>query len=137
MKAHSLLERVRRPELAGPRRAVTDDEARASVLANLRAMCSTWLGSSRSCPDYGIVCVSDIVHACPEALGAMAKAIRHTISTYEPRLTNVTVRPLPSGSVADALTLRFDVGATLVNGDRRLPVRFHTVVDAARNVRVI
>ena len=71
-----------------------------------------------------------------EALGAVAKAIRHTIATYEPRLTNVTVRPLPSGSVADALTLRFDVGATLVNGDRRLPVKFYTMVDAARNVRV-
>ena len=136
MKAHSLLERVRRPELAAPRRAVTDDEVRASVLANLRAMCASWLGTSQSCPDYGIVCVSDIVHSCPEALGQVAKAIRHTITAYEPRLTNVVVRPLPSGTVADSLSLRFDIGATLVNGPRRLPVKFHTVVDAARNVRV-
>jgi type VI secretion system protein len=136
MKAHSLLERIRRPEFAAPRRAVSDDEVRASVLSNLRSMCATWLGSSRSCPDYGIVCVSDIVHSCPEALALVAKAIRHTIATYEPRLTNVVVRPLASGSVSDALTLRFDIGASLVNGGRHVPVKFHTVVDASRNVQV-
>jgi type VI secretion system protein len=136
MTAHSLLARIRHPELSVPRGVVGDDEVRASVLTNLRAMCATWVGSSRSCPDYGIVCVSDIVHSCPEALGLVAKAIQHTISTYEPRLANLVVRPLISGSASDALTLRFDIRATLLNGTRRVPVQFQTVVDAARNVRV-
>jgi predicted component of type VI protein secretion system len=65
------------------------------------------------------------------------KSIRHTIKTYEPRLANVTVIHVPGEPGRDA-TIRFEIGAELVNGDgrTRARVKFETIIDAARNVRV-
>ena len=136
MAGHSLLTRIRRPELAQARRQVSDEEIRTSILQNLRQMCATRMGSSLTCADYGIVSVSDIVHSCPDALGLVSKTIRHTIATYEPRLSSVTVRAVPIDENSP-LTLRFDISATMMNGTRKLAVKFQTVVDAARKVDVV
>ncbi len=135
MASHSLLRRIRQPELSAPRRIVSDDEVRASVLENLRAICSTRVGSALTCPDYGIVSVTDIVHSCPDAIGSILESVRHSIRTYEPRLTNATVTYVPPGEVRE-LTIRFEISGRLMNGGRRVAVKFQTVIDATRNVRV-
>lgn len=135
MAGHSLLRRIREPELAAPRRVVSDDEVKTAVLDHLRAMFITRAGSAIGTPDYGIVSVTDIVHSCPDAIADVLKSIRHTIRTYEPRLVNVTVKHVTVEDSRDA-TIRFEIAADIMNGERRAPVKFHTIIDAARNVRV-
>ncbi|MBX3207541.1 MAG: type VI secretion system baseplate subunit TssE [Labilithrix sp.] len=135
MAGHSLLRRIREPELAAPRRAVSDDEAKAAVLEHLQAMFVTRAGSSLSASDYGIVSVTDIVHSCPDAIDDVLKSIRHTIKKYEPRLLNVSVVHVPAEAGRD-MTIRFEIAADLSNGGRRARVKFETIIDAARNVRV-
>lgn len=135
MSGYSLLKRIRDPALAAPRRIVTDAEVRTGVLDNLRAMFATRLGSVLTCPDYGIVSVTDIVHSCPDAIEDILRSIRHTIRTYEPRLVAPVVRYL-EGDAARGLTIRFEISGQLANGDRRTPVKFESVIDATRTVRV-
>jgi type VI secretion system protein len=62
----------------------------------------------------------------------MARSIRHTIQTYEPRLTNVRVKHLPS----EDLTLRYELTAQLVTGSSKLPVTFETTIDPSRRILV-
>jgi type VI secretion system protein len=135
MASHSLLRRIRHPEYSAPRRVVSDDEVRASILENLKAICTTRVGSALACPDYGIVSVTDIVHSCPDAIGLILESVRHSIRAYEPRLMNAVVIYVPPGEVRD-LTIRFDIAGQLVNGGRKVAVKFQTVIDATRNVRV-
>jgi type VI secretion system lysozyme-like protein len=132
---HSLLRRIREPELAAPRRVVSDDEVRVAVLEHLRAMFLTRAGSAIVAPDYGIVSVTDIVHSCPDAIEDVLKSIRHTIRTYERRLVNVSVKHVP-GEAGRDMTIRFEITGEIANGQRRAPVKFHTVIDASRNVHV-
>lgn len=135
MPGHSLLRRIREPELAAPRRVVSDDEVRAAVLEHLRAMFLTRVGSALVASDYGIVSVTDIVHSCPDAIEDVLKSIRATIKKYEPRLVTFSVRHVSGSELRDA-TIRFEISGDIQNGSRKTPVKFHTVIDAKRNVRV-
>ena len=135
MSGYSLLRRIRQPELAAPRRVVSDDEVRSSILENLQTMCSTRLGSALSSPEYGVIAVSDIVHSCPDAIDDIVRSIRNTIRKFEPRLSSVVVTYVASDTSRD-LNLRFDIRGQLTNGARRADVRFQTIIDATRNVRV-
>jgi len=47
----TLLARIRRPELAQPRRAISEREIRESILQNLIYMCCTRMGTMLTCPD--------------------------------------------------------------------------------------
>src|SRR6185437_2800593 len=102
MPGHSLLRRIRDPELAAPRRVVSDDEVRAAVLEHLRTMFTTRVGSALIASDYGIVSVTDIVHSCPDAIDDVLKSIRHTIKKYEPRLVTFTVKHVAGTEITDA-----------------------------------
>jgi len=136
MAGHGLLTRIRHSDLAVARRAVSDEEIRASILENLRAMCGTRLGSSPACPTYGILPMSDVVHSCPDALALVSATIKSTIIAYETRLVQVVVRALPLRP-EDPLTLRFEITGTMMNAGRKVPVKFQTVVDANRRVDVV
>lgn len=129
---HTLLKRIRHPEYAVARRAVSDSETRDSVLQHLRHICTTWQGSMLTLPDYGLVDVSELIHAFPDAIAMMAKAIRNSVQKYEPRLANVMIKHVPS-ELGD-LTLRFEISATLVDGKSR--VKFETSLDTARKFEV-
>lgn len=135
MAGHSLLRRIREPELAAPRRIVSDDEVRAAVLEHLRAMFTTRVGSAPVASDYGIVSVTDIVHSCPDAIDDVLKSIRATIKKYEPRFVSFTVRHVSGTEIRDA-TIRFEISGEVMNGSRKTPVKFQTVIDAKRNVHV-
>jgi type VI secretion system protein len=130
----TLLSKVRRPELAQPRRAVSDREIRESILQNLINMCCTRMGTMLTCPDYGIADVSEMVHSFPDAITLMAQTLRHTIQTYEPRLQNVQVIHLPS-ELTD-LTLRFEVRARVVLEGSKTAVKFETALDTARKLTI-
>lgn len=128
----SLLARIRKPAPVGPRYQPTDEETRRSVLDHLRAMCTTRHGTMVTRPDYGVADVSEMIHAFPDAIAEMARSIRHTIQTYEPRLTNVRVKHIP----AEDLTLRYELTATLVTGTSKIPVEFETTIDPSRRIVV-
>jgi type VI secretion system lysozyme-like protein len=135
MSAHSLLGRIREPSLTGARHAVGDDELRVAVLESLKLLLTARAGNSLACPDYGMLSVVDVVHSCPDALDAVSKSIRKAIERHEPRLMGVTVRPL-SHEPGTELTLRFEMTAQLLNGGRRIPVRFETSINTARQLNV-
>ncbi len=85
-------------------------------------------------PDYGLPDVSEMVHAFPDAIDALARALVHTIEKYEPRLTDVRVRHVPSET--RELIVRFEVSAMLRGPTDKSPVRFETRIDPSRRVRV-
>jgi type VI secretion system lysozyme-like protein len=135
MAGHSLLRRIRQPELAAARRVISDDEARAAVLEHLRAMFLTRAGSAIGVPDYGVMSVTDIVHSCPDAIADVLRSIRRTIVAHEPRLSNPVVRHVTPAGVHDT-TIRFEISGEIVNGSRKTPVKYQTVIDASRTVRI-
>jgi type VI secretion system lysozyme-like protein len=135
MSAHSLLGRIRDPSTAGARRAISDEELRVVVMESLLLLLTSRAGSALACPEYGMMSVVDVVHSCPDALATVAKSIKLAIERYEPRLASVSVRPLPHEAGGE-LSLRFEMTAQLVNGPRRIPVRFETQIDAARRLKV-
>lgn len=134
MPGHTLLTRIRRPEFAKARQQISESEVRDSVLKHLRQMCSTRLGSVLTCPDFGVMDVADLIHAFPDAGSMMARSIRHTIQTYEPRLANVRVRFEPIDP--NELTLRFEVSAQIVVDGSKTPISFETSIDANRRISV-
>lgn len=95
-----------------------------SVLEHLRVLLNTRQGEAPCALDFGVLDLSDVVHAFPIAYDQLAQAIRATILEYEPRLRSVTVRHLPD----DGLTLRFEIGAQLAGPRGNRAVRFATTV---------
>jgi len=134
MRGASLLSRIRRPETAQPRRAVSEREVRDSILANLIAMCSTRVGTMLTCPDYGIADVSEMVYSFPEAINLMASTLKHTIQTYEPRLQNVQVVHVPNDGTE--LTLRFEIRGRVAGDTNRQAIKFETTLDASRRLSI-
>jgi type VI secretion system protein len=132
MAGHSLLTRIRHPEYAVARRSIPDSELRDAILIHLRQICSTRCGGMVTCPDYGVIDVSELVTAFPDAIADMAKALKHTILTYEPRLRNVRVVHVPT----EDMTLRYEVSAQLMRGQAVVPVSFVTSIDPSRNMKV-
>jgi type VI secretion system protein len=130
----SLLTRIRRPELAAARRHVPGNELREDILDHLRGMCSTRIGTMLTRPDYGIPDVTEMLVSFPEAITALQRSLKHTVVTYEPRLTNVRVNYIPS-EVND-LIVRFEILAQLVTDDGKTPVKFETVLDVSRKISV-
>jgi type VI secretion system protein len=130
----TLLAKIRHPELAQPRRAVSDREIRDSILQNLVHMCTTRAGTMLTCPDYGIADVSEMIHSFPDAITIMAQSLRHTIQTYEPRLQNVQVLHVPS-ELQD-LTLRFEVRGRVVLEGSKTAVKFETALDPSRRLTI-
>lgn len=132
--AASLLSRIRSPRSRDGGAAPSDRALRDSILEHLRAMCSTRLGSMLVRPDYGLPSVSEMVHSFPDAASALARALLHTIEKYEPRLTQVKVRHVPSAP--SDLMVRFEVTAMLSGSDEATPLRFETRIDSSRRVSV-
>ena len=134
MRGPSLLARIRNPELATVRRSATDREIRDSILGHLRMMCTTRQGTMLTAPDYGVADVSEMVHSFPDAIALMARTIRHTIQTYEPRLTNVQIRHIPSEETE--LTLRYEITAQVHIDGLKTQVKFQTALDPSRKLTI-
>jgi type VI secretion system protein len=92
-------------------RSIGDAE---SIVAHLHALLNA----------RGIVDLTDLVHTLPDGMRSVELALRRAIETYEPRLTQVSVRHLPGD---DALRLDFQVQARLA-ADPRKALRLRTWV---------
>jgi type VI secretion system protein len=136
--AASLLLRIERaadPTSSG-RSTARDSDVEASVAQHLNRLLNTRQGSCLTCPDYGLVEVSEVLHDFPDAIGIVQRALKNTIQQYEPRLKNVQVRHL-KGEEMGEMTLSFEITAQLHLPDgRRQSLRFATSVDGSGNVQV-
>src|SRR3954469_18160394 len=113
-----------------------DNDIESAVSQHLARMLNTRQGSCLTCPDYGLIEVSEILSDFPDAVGIMQRAIKNSIQTYEPRLKNVQVRHLKN-DVANEMMLQFEITAQLHLPDgRRQSLRFSTQVDSSGNVKM-
>ncbi len=95
-----------------------------SVIEHLRALLNTRRGDAVTVPDYGLEDLADLAEAFPDAANIWKKSIQETIERYEPRLTRVRVRHIPS---ENAMTIAFEISAKLVDDHRQ--VCMQTTVD--------
>lgn len=113
-------------------RATRDDYA--SILEHLRVLLNTRHGDSASTPEFGIPDFTDCLHNLSSGLARLQTALQETIARYEPRLAQVTVRPVDMES--DALVLHFEVSGRLVASADRQVLRFATRVTRGGRVSV-
>jgi type VI secretion system protein len=106
--------------------ATPADEVEA-IIEHLRVLLNTRQGEVVCAPTYGVVDFSDVVHAMPGATQTLVRSIRATILAYEPRLKNVTVRPVTGEG---ELVLRFEITAQLANQRAGRTLHFATTVRA-------
>lgn len=108
--------------------------AMASVAAHLAKMLSTRAGSVQTLSDYGLPDLNDMRLSLHDVLSQAREAIEGFIETYEPRLSNVRVKPLPRDH--DPLKLAFSIEGLLeVEGVRR-QVSFAARLDGSGQVRI-
>jgi type VI secretion system protein len=113
-----------------------DHDMESAVVSHLQNMLSTRQGSSLTCPDYGLIEVSEVLHDFPEAIGLMQRSIKNTIQQYEPRIKNVQVRHVRTDA-AQSMILEFEITGQLHFPDgRRQPLRFGASVDSSGNVKM-
>jgi type VI secretion system protein len=129
------LERAADPTSSG-RSTARDGDIETSVSQHLNRLLNTRQGSCLTCPDYGLVEVSEVLHDFPDAIGIVQRALKNTIQQYEPRLKNVQVRHI-KGEEMGEMSLSFEITAQLHLPDgRRQSLRFATAVDGSGNVQV-
>ncbi len=113
--------------------ATSAGDSTEAIARHLSALLNSGQGESITSPDYGVVDFSDLVHEFPNAIPVLQQAIRNCITSFEPRLRNVSVRHIPDDS--DPLTLNFEIVARLAS-DRRQVLRLNTRVKAGGNIEV-
>ena len=92
--------------------------AMASVAAHLGKMLSTRAGSVQTLPDYGLPDLNDMRLNLHDSLAQARQAIESFIACYEPRLSQVQVKPLAKGD--SELKLSFSIEGWLqVEGFKR------------------
>jgi type VI secretion system lysozyme-like protein len=81
-------------------------------------------------PSYGVDDVAHLFHEMPAGVQRIQAQLEETIRNFEPRLTRVSVVRLEPGELA--LTLRFEIRASLITGDHVVPIRFAAAIDPVR-----
>lgn len=115
--------------LGADRREV--DETRA-IAEHLQTLLNTREGLSVTHADYGLPDLTDIIHMLPEGVQLLQNAIRDVILKYEPRLSKVRVRFVPS---EDAFVLYFDISARR-NDAKKTPFRIRTALEPGNRFKV-
>lgn len=118
-----------RARLAGIRKSVRQD---LEDLLNTRWRCSGQLDQmdslQASLANYGIPDFSGGNMQAAQDPDVVFEAIEHAIERFEPRLMNVSIRPLQQGQSGDR-TLRFQIDATLYVEPLQERVRFNSALD--------
>lgn len=82
-----------------------------SVLAHLSLLLNTRRGSSPADEGFGMADLTDVLRDFPAGIATLQRMIAEAIQRYEPRLKNVSVRPL--GPSTAQLCVSFEVRAQL------------------------
>jgi type VI secretion system protein len=129
------LERIRDARAGSPLTIGEDTELLArSILNHMQRLLNSRQGESLCVPDYGIPDVAEVVHAFPDSIGDMQKAIQTSIEKYEPRLGKVRVKRMESEG--EVLELRFEILAQLVTAKKKAFLKFETIVDPDGKIRI-
>ena len=129
MREERLLERIRRREREPWRRERQDPKQVVdSILAHLHHILNTRRGSVVIADDYGIPDFTEFLSHYPDSLREFERAIRQTISRYEPRLGAVRVSFVPRDD--DQFVVRFQISARLAVDSAREPVLFESILDS-------
>lgn len=113
-----------------------DHDLESAIITHLQHMLNTRQGSSLTCPDYGLMEVSEVLHDFPDAIGLVQRSIKNSIQLYEPRLKNVQVRHAKNDT-AQSMILEFEITAQIHYPDgRRQALRFGAAVDQSGNVKM-
>ena len=99
-----------------------------SILAHLHHILNTRRGNVPIADDYGIPDFTEFLSHYPESLREFERAIRQTISKYEPRLKAVRVSFVPRED--DQFVVRFQIAARLTTDTGREPVLFESILDS-------
>lgn len=118
--ARGLLDRIASETAAGSRPI----DSYESVIANLTAVLNARQGGTATRPEFGVPDFTDRMHTLPQGTVELCEQLREVIVTFEPRLTNVMVRPSPDQE--PGTTLRFGISARLVDSATKRVVRFET-----------
>ena len=97
-----------------------------SIMRHLTKMLNVRQGSVKILPDYGIPDLNDMIGAFPSGLVELRQAIKATLENYEPRLSNVQVNYIRDED--DRLSMKFEINAQLIVGDKPTPVSFKTIL---------
>ncbi len=136
MTSRSLFERL---EAATDAPAVASGEVDRwavadSVLANVRRILNARQGCCETRPDFGMPDLNDISREASETIPAIARAVKLQLETFEPRLSQVVVRPLPD--VDRPGDFAFAVSAVVRVGDGGEAMKFDTVLGSDRQMRL-
>jgi len=128
--ARGLLDRIAAEHASGTRPIDTYE----SVVENLRAVLNSRQGGSSAAPEFGVPDFTDTMHALPHGSAELSEALRRTVAAFEPRLTNITVRPSPDQE--PGTSLRFAISARLVETTSKRVVRFETSFRSGGRIHV-
>jgi type VI secretion system protein len=130
-----LLERIRFRERT-PHLREDSDAALVidSLLHHLTRILNTRRGNVEISEDYGIPDYTEFLQNFPESMHEMERAIRQTISQFEPRLKVVRVNYLSQEH--NDLAVRFQISAKFIDSTGNTPVFFETQVDSGGKISV-
>lgn len=112
-----------------------DNDVEQSITKNIVQMLNTRAGACLTCPDFGIIEVSELLHDFPDAIGLVQRSIKNAIQQYEPRLKNVQVRHIKSDELS-SMNLFFELTGQFTFPDgRKGQLRLSTSVDGSGNVK--
>ena len=135
MSEKSLLERLRRPDGAAPRRGEDNLQDLAdSILRHLQRMLNTRQGNAPTVPDYGVPDLTELARGFPASASSLEESLRGCVEKYEPRLRDVSVRYKESPD--DVLSLSFEVTGRLVVHGEEAGVWFLTKIDSDGRIEV-
>jgi type VI secretion system protein len=115
------------PEIA-PALSLSD-----SVLANVRRILNARQGCCETRPDFGMPDLNDISREASETIPAIARTVKAQLETFEPRLREVLVKPMPTEAPGE---FAFSVSAILIDGENGEAMRFDTVLGNDRQMRL-
>jgi len=118
------------------RNTYRDADIEAAISQHVVQILNTRQGSCLTCPDYGLMEVSEVLHDFPDAIGMVQRSIKNSLQTYEPRLKNVQVRHVKNEDLHQ-MVLQFEITGQFVYPDgRKGTFRLATGVDGSGNVRL-
>jgi len=136
--SHSVLERIRRAAnpVSSERATWRAEDLESAIVDHLGRLLSTRQGGSLTAPDYGVPELTELSNNFTDALAMAQRALKSTLTTYEPRLKNVQVR----GTKFDLLEMQFEfeVTGTIQHADgRRTALRIALGVDSGSKLRIL
>lgn len=118
-----------------------EENLAASIQAHLVHLLNVRQGMTPHLKDYGLPDIQEVFYKLPGSLDTLADNIRQTVTTYEPRLSNVKVRLISDTKLESLEDFRatYQITADLIEGARVSRLQFDTEVerDGRANTRLV